>query len=215
MGRRQRRVATIATGIVSMLLLTGCAGADAPFNGLVREDPLVVGQVSLPDVTTPEVRGGGRLEGDRLVFAAAPDRLLVVSFGFLNCPDICPTTLLDVRAALRALDEDERAAIDVVFVTVDPDRDRPEDLAAYLRHFFASYHAVRGTEQELQVALEAFLASASVTVDDEGRVEVAHTAVVYVVDADGLVRIEWPFGTTSEAMAQDLRRALASGLRTG
>jgi protein SCO1/2 len=201
-----------AAGIlaVALALLAGaCANEPAAYNGIVRDLPLEVGAVSLPDVTADGARAGGLVVEERLVFAAADERVLLVSFGFLNCPDICPTTLLDIRAALAILDPALRERVDVAFVTVDPDRDGPDELAAYLRHFFPSYHAVRGEGAELQAALDAFLASAEITVDASGRVEVAHSAVVYAVDADGKVRLEWPFGTSADAMASDLRTLLA------
>jgi len=211
-----RHVRPAAALVLALALLNGaCSDGATSYNGIVRELPLEVGHVTLPDVTTAAARGGGRVVDGRLVLAAAEDRVLLVSFGFLNCPDICPTTLLDVRTALEALDPALRDRVDVAFVTVDPDRDGPEELAAYLRHFFPTYHAVRGEGAELQAALDAFLASAEITVDADGRIEVAHTAIVYAVDPDGRVRIEWPFGTSPEAMAADLRTLLPQLARSG
>lgn len=189
---------------VAAALLASCSDGDAPLNGLERDTPLDVSTVALPDVTDPAVRGQGRVEGGDLVFAAADGRLLLVYFGFLNCPDICPTTLGDVKLALRRLGEDEAARVDVAFVTVDPDRDTPESMAAYLKHFLATYHAVRAERPALEEALGAFLASAEVTVAADGSVDVAHTAVLYAVDPSGRVVVEWPFGTSAEAIAADL-----------
>jgi len=212
--RRRRDVAqharSAAVLVVALAVLTvACSDGSVDFNGIVRQLPLEVGGVTLPDVTATELRGGGRVVDDRLVLAASEDRVLLVSFGFLSCPDICPTTLLDVRTALQAIDPELRERVDVAFVTVDPDRDGPEELAAYLRHFFPTYHALRGEGPELQSALDAFLASAEITVDADGRIEVAHTAILYAVDSAGQVRIEWPFGTDPEALAADLRTLLA------
>jgi len=201
--RHTRPAAALAIAIA--VLAGACSDAPAAFHGIVRDRPLEVGDVTLPDVTAAGMRGGGRVVEGRLVLAAPEDRVLLVSFGFLNCPDICPTTLLDARTALQTLDPSLRERVDVAFVTVDPDRDGPDELAAYLRHFFPTYHAVRGEGAELQAALDAFLASAEITVAADGRIEVAHSAVLYAVDAAGQVRIEWPFGTSPDAMASDLR----------
>lgn len=190
-------------------LIAGCSSGEDTFHGILREQPLEVGAISLPDVTGQGLRAGGQVVDGRLVMAADDGRLLLVTFGFLNCPDICPTTLMDIRAAIERVDPPLRERIDVAFVTVDPDRDGPEELAAYLRHFFPSHHAVRGEERELVTALDAFLASAEVVVDADGRVEVAHTAIVYAIDAGGQVRIEWPYGTSPDAMAGDLTTLVA------
>jgi protein SCO1/2 len=188
------------------LVAAACGGSgEATLHGVVRDAPLEVGGLVLTEVTAPDLRAGGIVEDGRLVMRAADDRLLVVYFGFLNCPDVCPTTLADLRSALTRLDGDERERVDLAFVTVDPDRDGPDELAAYLRHFAPRHHAVRPTSAELSAALDAFLASASVEVDADGRVDVAHSAVLYAVDGAGRVVVEWPFGTSASALADDLR----------
>lgn len=186
------------------VLAGGCAHED--LRGVVRDDPLEVGAIALPDVTPAALRAGGVLDGDgRLMMRAAEGRLLLVSFGFLNCPDVCPTTLADLRAALRRLPAAEADRVDVAFVTVDPDRDGPAELAAYLPAFLPRFHALRAESAALRPALDAFLASAEVTSGADGEVEVAHTAVLYAVDAAGRVVVEWPFGTSATALADDLR----------
>lgn len=190
-------------GVMLAVALLGCSGAE-PLHGVVRSEPLQVGHVALPDVTDPTRLAGGIVDDGRLVMRAQEDRLLVVHFGFLSCPDVCPTTLADLRNALATLDDDAREHVDVVFITVDPDRDGPDELAAYLRHFAPRHHALRATGPELTEAMDAFLASASVEVSSDGTVEVAHTAVLYAVDPSGSVVAEWPFGTTATALAEDL-----------
>ena len=199
-----------AAAVAALTLLAGACADESALHGLVREQPLAVGQVALPDVTDPAMRAGGIVEDGRLVMrAASSDRLLVVYFGFLNCPDVCPTTLADLRSALARLGETQRERVDLAFVTVDPDRDGPEQLAAYLRHFAPAHHAVRAPVAELEPAMEAFLASATVEVRDDGTVDVAHTAVLYGVDDAGNVVVEWPFGTSATMLAEDLAVLLA------
>jgi protein SCO1/2 len=196
--------------LLALALVVGACGTEATLAGVVRASPLEVGAVALPDVTAPAQRASGVVEDGRLVMrAGGADRLLLVYFGFLSCPDVCPTTLADLRSALGRLSEDERGRVDLAFVTVDPDRDTPEDLADYLRHFAPLHHAVRPGSDELAPAMAAFLASASVDVAEDGRVEVTHTAVLYAVDDAGRVVVEWPFGTSAAALAGDLRVLLA------
>jgi len=189
------------TGLALGVMLLGCTGGEA-LHGVVRADPLQVGHLALRDVTDPALRAGGLVEDGRLALRAREGRILVVSFGFLNCPNVCPTTLADLRSALERVDDRDR--VDVVFITVDPDRDGPEELAAYLRHFAPQHHAVREVGPALTDAMDAFLASARVEVAADGTVEVAHTAVLYAVDSTGTVVVEWPFGTSSAALADDL-----------
>ena len=196
--------------ITTLVLLVSACGSDATLHGVVRDLPLQVGTIALPDVTGPGLRADGLVEDGRLVMrASSPDRLLLVSFGFLNCPDVCPTTLADLRSALAMLEAGMQERVDLAFVTVDPDRDGPEELAVYLRHFVPRHHAVRTTTEELEPAMDAFLAAATVEVADDGTVDVAHTAVLYAVDASGRVVVEWPFGTSATMLAEDLAVLLA------
>jgi len=157
------------------------------------------------DVTDPAARGRGLIESDGLRFRAAEGRFLAVYFGFLQCPDICPTTLMDLRVALEHVDVAVAERVDVVFVTVDPERDTAQALGEYLTYFFPRFHVLRDDDVVLQRTLDTFLASAGVKRDAAGDViEVTHTAVLYLVDAHGDVVVEWPFGTRSQLLADDL-----------
>lgn len=170
-------------------------------SGLQRTPPLQVGDVSLPEVTPGN-------EGT-FTFRAQPGRVLFVFFGYTNCPDVCPTTLFDLKKALAALGpEGER--VDVAFVTVDPERDSPKILGNFLAHFVTRYHALRTEDPaELQRAEDAFLATSSVTRNPDGEVEVTHSGTHYLVDETGTVLVEWSFGTKPEVLANDLRLLLA------
>jgi protein SCO1/2 len=192
--------------------LTACGGAasDAPtYAGVVRETPLNVADVTLRDVTDEATRGQGIVEDGELRMRADDGRLLLVYYGFTNCPDVCPTTLADLRVALRDLTPSERERIDVAFATVDPDRDTEEVMNAYTGHFFDTYHVLRDTAQDVEAAAERFLAKFDIE-EVDGEIVVSHTAVLYAVDERGDIRIEWPFGTSGQAMGEDLRTLLAT-----
>lgn len=186
------------------LLATACGGGgDEPagLKGIVRDDPLVVAEVSIPEETN-------LAEGDAstpFTFVAEPGELLVVYFGYTNCPDLCPTTMTALKQAKTRLDPDQAARVDLAMVTVDPERDSGEILSRYLSSFAERYHALRTEDaDELAMVEEAFLASSTVTTRPDGAVEVSHTAAAYVVDDRGVVVVEWPFGVTPEIMADDL-----------
>jgi len=141
------------------------------------------------------------------VFRAPPGGLLAVYFGYTQCPDLCPTTMADLKVALAELTASEAARVTVALVTVDPERDTPELLTAYITGFFGDRagRAVRTTDAaELADVEEAFLASSSVT-RDQGEVTVAHSATTSIVDERGTVLVQWTFGTSARSMAHDLR----------
>ena len=212
---RTSRISGVAVGlVVAALVLAGCgsSGSDDEANaselrGIVRTTPLEVGEVTLPEVgtdpaTTPAPDG-------RFAVKAAPGELLVVYFGFTSCPDVCPTTLADLRTAREEVGADA-AELPLAMITVDPARDTPEKLSSYLAAFSDRYHALRTDDPaELATAQDAFGAASSVTVGTDGEPEVTHTAITYVVDDQGRVLVEWTFGTPPEDMAHDLRLLLA------
>ncbi len=185
------------TGAVVALVAAGCGGSpERPLSGLVR-DPLPV--VAAPPTT--------EMSGAPVTFRARPGELLVVYFGYTSCPDICPTTLADLKQALADLGE-RASLVDVAFVTVDPERDTPEVLRGYLASFVADGgHPVRITDPAaLQATADAFGASFTRQVSDTGAVEVGHTAFLYAVDDRGRLLVQWPFGTTAGDLREDLRR---------
>lgn len=203
-----RRTALAAFAVLSLSVqLTACGGDEATMRGIVRDQPLEVGSVAVTDVTA------GGLHADHegsFSFRAEPGHLLVVYFGYTNCPDLCPTTLALVRAAKKELGDDGRL-IDLAMVTVDPNRDTAEVMNGFLASFTDAYHAlVPANDAELRAAEEAFLASSTIVTNASGEIEVGHSATAYVVDADGLVRVEWPFGIDKAVMINDLEILLRS-----
>lgn len=194
--------ALAALGVALSLGLTSCgegsSGDAAALEGITRDEPIEVGHV-----VVPEVDATGR-ESD-FTFRADPDGLLFVYFGYTRCPDLCPTTFADFKAALARLGPEQAARVDAAFVTVDPERDTPEVVVGYLGHFVDGGHAIRITDPDLLATTEdAFGASSTITTDADGTVQVSHTAIAYVVDDRGAVVVEWPFGVSPTAMAHDL-----------
>jgi protein SCO1/2 len=174
------------------------AGDDGKLSGYTVDPPVSVADVTLPDVS-----------GTDLAMPARPGGLHLVYFGYTSCPDVCPTTMSDLRRAVGTLPDDRAALVDLSMVTVDPDRDTPVKLADYVHNFFPEGRALRTDDKEaLRAAASAFGASYDVSVDDEGTVEVSHTAEVYAVDDQGTIVLQWPFGTDHESIAEDLTTLL-------
>jgi protein SCO1/2 len=144
--------------------------------------------------------------------AASAGGIHVVYFGYTSCPDVCPTTMSDLRRALSSLDEGERARVSVSMVTVDPGRDMAEGFAKYVNRFIDDGVALRTDDPaQLRAAADTFGADYEVTTGADGVVEVSHTGDLYAVDDQGRVVVQWPFGTNHESLERDLRTLLAGG----
>jgi protein SCO1/2 len=193
--------------LIAVLAVTSACGDDddaasGTLAGYVREPTPVVSQLSLPDVTNG---------GEPLTFRAPEGELLLVYFGYTSCPDVCPTTLSDVRTALAELDEEDAATIDLAMATVDPDRDVDEVIGGYVQSFVPDAHGLRTTDDtELRAAADAFGVEYSVDTNDEGEVEVIHSGSLYVVDDQGQLVLTWPFGTPVDDLVNDLRLLMAA-----
>ena len=203
------RTGLVAAGVAVLVgLLASCSSSgSAAIQGIQRPQPLDVSGVTLPEVAA---------DGTTSPFPmTAPDGgLLIVYFGYTNCPDQCPTTLSDVHTALGDLGA-KADAVEVAFATVDPNRDTPDKLVPFLRSFVADGHALRTDDPAALAAAEKpFEVQSSVTQNTDGSWDVQHTATTYVVDHQGRVVDEWTFGTTADAMASDLKTLLGQQQKT-
>jgi len=74
---------------------------------------------------------------------------IIIYFGYLNCPDVCPTTLSTINNALDKLSIQEKNSIQVIFVSIDPDRDKPKEIDSYVKYFISSAIGLTGTKENL------------------------------------------------------------------
>lgn len=132
-------------------------------------------------------------------------KVVVVFFGYTQCPDVCPTTLAELAAVRQSLGADG-ARVQVIFVTVDPERDTPELLQAYAVNFGADVVALRGDEAQTRAAAKEFkVYFAKAPGPTETSYTMDHTAGSYVFDSRGRVRLFTRYGSGAEALAHDLR----------
>ena len=128
----------------------------------------------------------------------------VIYFGYTFCPDVCPTTLGDLSQMMQALD-DKRDNVQVLMVTVDPERDTPERLGQYLPYFDPSFIGLTGEAEQIEAAASQF----GVFYEKEpGSVQdylISHTSTVAVIDPEGTMRIVYPYGVSGNDIAADLR----------
>jgi cytochrome oxidase Cu insertion factor (SCO1/SenC/PrrC family) len=136
-------------------------------------------------------------------------RLLMVYFGFTNCPDMCPLAMQEVAVAMDALGP---AAKDVqpLLITVDPERDTPPALKRYVAQFHPRILGLTGTKEQTDAAAAAYRVYAARAKGDsaEHHYSVDHTGLMYVMGKDGKYLAHFPSGTSGAAMAQRLRRWL-------
>jgi protein SCO1 len=114
-------------------------------------------------------------------------RPFLVFFGFTHCPDICPTTLFDMSQMLHALGPDADR-IGALFITVDPERDTPAVLKDYLANFDPHLRALTGDPAAVNAALKAYRVYATKVPLEGGDYTMDHTAVVYLMDRNGIRR---------------------------
>jgi protein SCO1/2 len=132
-------------------------------------------------------------------------KAVVVFFGYTHCPDVCPTTLAEIAEAKRLLGPDGAKVVGV-FVTVDPQRDTPEMLKAYMANFGPDFVALRGTPEQLAaVAKEYKIYYKKVDGKTPDSYTMDHSAGSYVYDPQGRVRLYTRYGTGPEALASDLK----------
>lgn len=136
-------------------------------------------------------------------------KAVVVFFGYLHCPDVCPTTMAELAQVKQLLGPDG-ARLQPVFITIDPERDTPEQLRAYASHFGPDFVALRGSVEETQALARSFKASfAKVPGQEPGSYTMDHTAGSYVFDPQGRIRLFVRYGQPVQAWVSDVKQLLA------
>jgi protein SCO1/2 len=145
--------------------------------------------------------------GAPVQLSAYRGKVVALGFGYTSCPDVCPTTLADLAKARRKLGE---AAKDfqVLYVTVDPERDNAAHLRAYLTAFDPSFVGATGAPAELAAVRKAYGVQASRT-GKAPNYFVHHSSSVYLIDRAGTLRAMMPYGVSVDDIAHDAKALLA------
>jgi protein SCO1/2 len=159
------------------------------------------------DISGQGLKNVYQLEDQQGVVRTAEDfkgKVVVLSFGYTFCPDVCPTTLADLASAMKLLGE-KAADVQVLFVTVDPGRDTPSVLAQYVPAFSPAFIGLSGSENQVADVARNFKVYRALQGDAGGATyTVDHTAGSYVVDKAGQVRFFIKYGEKPDHIAQDL-----------
>lgn len=202
---RRARVATMA-----LLCGAGLSACDAPVSTGAGASPAFRGV----DITGAEYARSLSLtdqHGQTRTLAEFKGKVTLVFFGFTQCPDVCPATMAELAQVKTRLGADGNR-VQGVFVTLDPERDTPELLKAYMAGFDPGFVALRGTlEQTAAAAKEFKVFHAKVPGTSPDSYSIDHTAGSYVFDTQGKVRLFVRYGSGPEALAADLKVLLAGG----
>ncbi|GAB4543976.1 MAG: SCO family protein [Anaerolineales bacterium] len=135
-------------------------------------------------------------------------KYVILFFGFTHCEDVCPVTLATLREALSTLGTDAER-FQVIFISVDYPRDTPQVASEYAQQFNPRFIGASGSKEEIDAAASRFGVSYEfLPADSEGNYEVEHSASVFVLDSNSRLTLTWPYGLTSQELAQDMKNLL-------
>ena len=136
-------------------------------------------------------------------------RFMMVLFGFTFCPDVCPTALQVMAAALDKIGS-KAEQITPVLITVDPERDTPEQMAMYVKSFHPRLVGLTGTPAEIEAVAKAYRVYYKRVADAKSTAgyTMDHSAIIYVMGPDGAFRTHFTYAVSVDAMAERLAKLL-------
>lgn len=163
------------------------------------------------DLTGADYAQGFELKnasGQARTLADFKGQVVAVFFGYTQCPDFCPTTLSDMVQVKQALGE-KGQRLQIIFITVDPERDTPEVMKAYLAHFDPSFQGLIPTLEQLPVLAKSFkLYYKKVAGPTPTSYTMDHQAGTYIYDTQGQLRLYARYGLGTTAMVEDIGKLL-------
>ena len=185
--------------IVTILLSAIVALANA---AIPATDTLKAG-VLTPVMAAPALKLQGS-DGRPLDLERFRGKVVLLAFGFSNCGEVCPITLATLAGARRKLAADA-TNVQVVYVTVDPERDDAAQMRKFLGSFDPTFIGGVGTRAEIDAAQKNFGISSTKTVNADGSYSIGHTSSIYMIDRAGGLRAVMPYGHTVDEFVHDLK----------
>lgn len=191
----------LATALPLLLFGTGCEPSQK-WNGELVE----------PAQPAPEL-SGVNWDGQRFQLSDHRGKVALVFFGYTYCPDVCPFTLAKMKQLYRELG-DRADDFEVVFVSVDPQRDTVEKLSRYVPAFDRRFYGLRLEPKELDATVKGFNLSVQYGqpkngLETDSYYYVDHTGTFFIIDREGQLRLKFPPNATVEQMLPDLEKLLA------
>ncbi len=191
---RARFITGTALFCIFFSLLAGCAEKKPEFRSVD-----ITGAQHAQDFALPDVNGQTKTLAD------FKGKAVVLFFGFAQCPDVCPTTMAEIAAVKKSLGK-EGEKVTAVFVTVDPERDTPQVLKAYMESFDPSFTALRGTPEQTAALAKYFkIYYKKVEGKTPTSYTIDHTAASFVYDPQGKIRLYTRYGMGAAALTEDLK----------
>lgn len=193
----QRNALFAALALLSLWSSAAVASAD--------DDALLAGVFSPPRLA-PEFSLRGS-DGTALSLSRYRGKVVLLSFGYTSCTEVCPITLAVLALAHRKLSTlaDE---LQVVYITVDPERDNAERMRKYLTAFDPSFVGATGTSEQLAAVRRDYGISLGKRVPVPGGYALSHSSFIYLIDREGALRALMPFGHSAEDFVHDVRLLL-------
>ena len=174
------------------------ANAAAPVAG----ETLKAGVLS-PVMAAPALQLTGS-DGKPLTLERFRGKVVLLAFGFSNCGEVCPITLATLAGARKKLGADA-AAVQVLYVTVDPERDDAAQMRKFLGTFDPTFIGGVGSRTEIDVAQKSFGISSSKKVNADGSYSIGHSSSIYMIDRAGGLRAVMPYGHPADDFVHDLK----------
>ena len=135
-------------------------------------------------------------------------KLVLIYFGYTFCPDICPATLGNVNQALKEIGA-KAEDIQLIMISLDPQRDTPEKLEQYVAHFNPTFIGITGTQEQVDTVTSLYGIFYEKKEGSEAtNYLIDHTATLMVIDREGYLKLVFPFGVTADEIADDLKYML-------
>ena len=143
-------------------------------------------------------------DGTQLRLSRYRGKVVALGFGFTHCEFVCPTTLATLAKARKKLGDGAKD-VQVVYVTVDPERDSPQRMREYLAAFDASFVGVTGTPAQMESVRREFgIAALKKPGRDAAHYALDHSSFVYLIDRAGSLRAMSPYGSSADDIAHDV-----------
>jgi len=194
-----RRVFQVGLGLLVLIGVVTAAVLYLPkkeiFHGTLYEPALAAPEIEL-----------ARDNGSNFRLSEMRGNVVLLFFGYTSCPDVCPTTLSELRKVDEELGS-KAGQIKVAFVTVDPQRDTPEKIQQYVSVFNPSFIGLSGSQAELEPVWKDYGVYREVDqeISSASGYLVTHSARLYVIDQDGNLRLSYSYGTPIEDIVHDLK----------
>lgn len=184
-------LAVIATAILLVLVFA----KPASFRGTSYNEPYP---------TAPQIELI-KSNGETFRLSDQKGKIVLLFFGYTSCPDVCPTTLAELKQVMDGLGN-KAESVQVVFISVDPERDTPEKIQQYVEHFSKGFIGLSGSTDELQSIWSSYgIYREKVESDSALGYIVNHTARTYLVDTEGNLRLSYGFQTPVKDIVSDLK----------